>query len=351
MHPLHPHRQGGKGRLRRPVATPPPGSDPDGIVLTFPVAPEQAGQRLDRFIQNRIPRLSRTRAQEIVKSCAYREDGTRRRASERVRAGEVVMLVRPRFQEPDTPRSFEVVYEDDGVLAVDKPAGLPMHPTATYHRNTLTYLLRERYGDAAMPHIAHRLDRETSGVVVCGKTREAARSLKMDFERRRVDKTYLALVRGEVAEDEGQIGLPMAAAREGLHLCMEVREEGDGGLPARTLWRVRARAAGLSLLELEPETGRQHQLRVHLAAIGHPIVGDKLYGPEGVQPFLDYIEEGMTDSLRERLGHDRQALHAHALRMPHPLGQDRLELRAPLAADLRQLWRDATGEAIPESVC
>ncbi len=330
--------------------TPPPGADPDGIVLTFPVAREQAGQRLDRFIRSQIPRLSRTRAQEIVKACAYRADGTRRRPSERVRAGEIVMLVRPRFEEPETPQSFEIVYEDEAILAVDKPPGLPMHPTATYHRNTLTYLLRERYGDPP-PHIAHRLDRETSGVVVCGKTPTAERALKQAFENRRVHKTYLAIVRGAVADDEGRIDRPMASAREGLHVLMEVRAEDDGGLPARTRWRVLGRAGGHTLLELEPETGRQHQLRVHLAHIGHPIVGDKLYGPEGVQPFLDYIDEGITEPLRARLGHERQALHAYRLRIRHPQSGDAVTLRAALAPDLVALWRAATGQALPPDCC
>lgn len=303
--------------------------------------------RLDRFIQSRIPRLSRTRAQEIVKACAYRDDGTRRRASERVRAGEVVLLVRPRFQEPDTPQQFGVVYEDRAVLAVDKPAGLPMHPTATYHRNTLTYLLREKYGDPP-PHIAHRLDRETSGLVVCGKTFDAERSLKRAFEDRRVDKTYLAIVRGEVAEDEGRIDLPMRAAQDAeLHVLMEVPEDGDGA-PASTRWTVTGRAGGHSLVELFPETGRQHQLRVHLAAIGHPIVGDKLYGPEGVQAFFDYIDTGMemTSDLLERLGHHRQALHAHTLTVAHPTDGEPMELTAPLPEDLRGLWTRAGGAAL-----
>ena len=134
---------------RRPQAPLPPGCDPASIILTFPVAPEHAGQRLDRFIQHRIPRLSRTRAQEVVRSCAYRADGTRRRPSERVRAGEHVVLVRPPFEEPHVPLYFDVVYEDEAVLAVDKPSGLPVHPSATYHKNTLTYLLRQRFGPNA----------------------------------------------------------------------------------------------------------------------------------------------------------------------------------------------------------
>ncbi len=317
------------------------GPDPEGIVMTFPVAREHDGMRLDRFIQLRIPRLSRTRAATIVRSCAYREDGTLRRASDRVRAGEVVTLVRPRFEEPPAPLSFVVLYEDDDVVAIDKPAGLPMHPTATYHRHTLTHLLREKHGDHA-PAIAHRLDRETSGIVLCGKHLDAERTLKIAFERRRVHKTYLAIVRGEIATDEGRIDLPLASVREGLHILMEVRDDGETSI-ARTRYQVRARRAGASLVELFPETGRQHQLRVHLASIGHPILGDKLYGPEGHQPFLEFIEGGMTDELRGRLGHDRHALHAHRTELAHPRTASPLVIECPLPPDLVALWDGAGG--------
>jgi 23S rRNA pseudouridine1911/1915/1917 synthase len=310
--------------------------------LTFPVAPEHAGQRLDQFIQHRIPRLSRTRAQEVVRSCAYRADGTLRRASDRVRAGETVVLVRPPFAEPNVPLYFDVLYEDEAVLAVDKPAGLPVHPSATYHKNTLTYLLRQRFGDAA-PQIAHRLDRETSGLLLCGRTRAAERQLKMGVENRQVSKRYLAIVRGVMPDDEGRIELPMDRAKEGLHVLMEVTPKGEG-YPSVTGYRVVARRDDATLVSLAPESGRQHQLRVHLSALGFPIIGDKLYGPEGSQPFLDYIETGMTDELRQRLGHDRQALHAYELEFMHPTKGEPMTLRAPLAEDLLRLWGMAVDE-------
>lgn len=305
-------------------------------MLTFPVAPEHAGQRLDRFIQHRIPRLSRTRAQEVVKSCAFRQDGTRRRASERVKAGEVVILVRPSFEEPDVPAHFDVLHEDEAILALNKPAGLPVHPSASYHKNTLTYLLRQRYGDDP-PQIAHRLDRETSGLLLCGRHLDAERSLKTDFENRRVSKRYVAIVRGVMADDSGRIELPMDRAKEGLHILMEVTPEGEG-YPCSTRYRVLSRREDATLVALAPESGRQHQLRVHLAALGFPIVGDKLYGPEGVQTFLDYIDTGMTHELRERLGHERQALHAYQLTFTHPSTKERTTLHAPLSPDLVQLW-------------
>ncbi len=287
-------------------------------------------------MQSRIPRLSRTRAQEIVRNCAYRADGSRRRPSERVRTGETVLLVRPQFEEPRVPLFFDVLYEDAAILAVDKPSGLPVHPSATYHKNTLTFLLRERFGKDA-PQIAHRLDRETSGLLLCGRTADAERELKNAFEKRRVSKRYLAIVRGVIPQDEGRIELPIDQAKEGLHILMEVTPVGEG-YPCATRFRVLARNDQATLVALAPESGRQHQLRVHLSALGFPIVGDKLYGPEGVQPFLEYIEAGMTDELCQRLGHHRQALHAYELTFEHPGTGDSVTLHAPLPDDLMALW-------------
>ncbi|MCB9591331.1 MAG: RluA family pseudouridine synthase [Sandaracinaceae bacterium] len=329
--------------MQRPLREPPPGCPPDSIVLEFPVPRELAGLRLDRFIQTRIPRLSRTRANAIVRACAVQPDGRRRRPSERVRFGEVVILCRPSFEEPVVPTDFGVVHEDDALLVVDKPPGLPVHPSASYHKNTLTWLLRERYPDSP-PHLAHRLDRETSGVLVCAKTIEDERAVKAQFERREARKTYLAIVRGAMPESEGVIDRPMGRPDEGLHLLMEVREDGS---PARTRYRVVARAPSHTLVALYPLTGRQHQLRVHLAWLGHPIVADKLYGPEGTAPFLEYVEAGeVTADLRARLGHVRQALHAHRLVLRHPREEVELTLVAPLAPDLVELWESLEGEPI-----
>jgi len=318
------------------VKSRPPGTDPDGIVLRFDVAPEQAGQRLDRFIQGRIPRLSRTRAKAIVQACAYRWDGRRRRGSERVRAGEVVVLVRPPMDEPDAPSHFDVLYEEPAFLVVDMPPGLAVHPTATYHKHTLWWLLRERYGEPA-PQLAHRLDRETSGALICGRSRAAERALKRAFEDRVVDKRYLAIVRGELREDEGIMDASIGSAEQELHVLMKVRPD---GLEAVTEYRVLERRAGRSLVSLHPRTGRQHQLRVHLAHLGHPIVGDKLYGPEGATPFKQYIASGMqlSPALLAHLGHRRQALHAAWIRFPHPETGAPVEVESPLPTDLRHLW-------------
>jgi 23S rRNA pseudouridine1911/1915/1917 synthase len=323
----------------------PPGCDPDSVVLTFRVPNELDGQRLDRFVQWRIPRLSRSRAGEIVLACAYLATGERRLPSDRVRAGETVLLVRERFVEPITPREFGVVYRDEVLTVVDKPAGLPVHPSATYHRNTLTNLLRERFGEPT-PQICHRLDRETSGLVICAVSGSDEVAVKHQFANRLVDKEYLAIVRGRVAQDHGQIDVPLRRAREGLHLLMEAHPD---GLPSSTEYRVMARRGDRTLVHLRPHTGRQHQLRVHLAEIGHPIIGDKLYGPDGASAFLERIEKGMTDELRARLGHERHALHAYRCTIAHPRTQERVTFTAPLAPDLALLWDETEGAELGEN--
>jgi 23S rRNA pseudouridine1911/1915/1917 synthase len=305
-------------------------SEDDTVVLTFRVPGELEGQRLDRFLEWRIPRLSRERAREIIEACARREDGSPRASWERVHAGEIVRLVRERFREPDAPREFGVIHEDPVLTIVDKPAGLPVHPSATYHRNTLTNLLRERYGEGA-PHIAHRLDKETSGIVACAPPGPHEVRLKKQFEARTVGKIYLAIVRGVVAEYTRRIELPMRRATSGLHMCMETH---PSGAEAITELEVLERRADRTLVRLTPRTGRQHQLRVHMAAIGHPILGDKLYGPGAQELFFTVIEQGMTPTLRAALGHERHALHAHALTIEHPLSGERVTFVSPLPADL-----------------
>lgn len=315
----------------------PAGSPPDAVVMRFVVPTELAGLRLDRFVQHRMPRLTRTRAQKIVRASAFRLSGERRRPSDIVRTGEIIYLVRERFEEPETPLWFGVLHQDESVLLVDKPAGLPMHPTATYHKHTLSYLLRTQYEAASMfvPRIAHRLDRETSGIVLCARTLDAERKLKKAFERHEVEKSYLAVVRGQLPSTSGDIDLPMRPVQEGLHVLMEIHPE---GLSAFTHYEVLSSTPTHTLVALFPRSGRQHQLRVHLAALGCPIVGDKLYGPEREAVFLEYIETGMTPQLLQRLGHERQALHAHTLTFTHPGTLARFRAVAKLPSDIVELW-------------
>ena len=299
------------------------------ISLRIEVPRECDGWRLDHFLKRRIGRLSRTRIQDIIATQVSLSDGRRPRSSAAVHAGQIIHLDRPAPVEPEVPRRFEVLYEDAEVLAIDKPAGLPIHPTAKFWRNTLTALLRERYPGQHM-EVAHRIDRETSGVLLIARSSSAASWLKRAFARRAVDKSYLALVKGQ-PPDQGVIDRPMKLLDTPTHVMMGVAPD---GLQAVTRFRVVRRFAAHALCDAHPETGRQHQIRVHLAAIGHPVVGDKLYGA-GERAFMRACDEGVGPELLALFdGLSRHALHAHRLTFPHPRTRAPVTIESPLPADL-----------------
>jgi 23S rRNA pseudouridine1911/1915/1917 synthase len=305
---------------------------PDLIELRIVVPAECRGWRLDHFLKRRIGRMSRTRIQSIIVEQIFFADGRRARPSSVVRAGEIILLRRPAPIEPAVPRHFEILYEDDRVLVIDKPAGLPMHTTAKFWRNTLTALLRDRYPNQPM-ELAHRIDRETSGVLLIARDRAAASFLTQAFAARTVDKTYLALVKGH-PPDEGRIDMPLALLDTRSRVMMGAAPAGTPGLPAVTRFRVLRRLPGHALCAAHPETGRQHQIRVHFAGIGHPIVGDKLYGA-GEALFMRACDEGVTDELLAAFdGLPRHALHAHRLTFPHPTTRAPVTVESPLPADL-----------------
>jgi 23S rRNA pseudouridine1911/1915/1917 synthase len=304
--------------------------DPDVIELDIVVPQECGGWRLDHFLKRRIGRLSRTRIQSIIREQIFFSDGRTVRPAAAVRAGETILLRRPAPIEPEVPRHFEILYQDESVLVIDKPAGLPMHTTAKFWRNTLTALLRERYPDESM-EVAHRIDRETSGVLVIARGREVASFLTQAFARRAVQKTYLALVKGH-PPDAGKIDQPIKLLDTKSHVMMGPAPD---GLPAVTGFRVVRRFAEHALVEAHPETGRQHQIRVHLQSLGHPIVGDKLYGASEAL-FMRACDEGVTPELLEAFdGLARHALHAHRLTFPHPKTRQPVTVESPLPADLR----------------
>jgi len=228
------------------------------------------------------------------------------------------------------PRTFEVLFEDADILVIDKPAGLPMHTTAKFWRNTLVAVLRERY-PAQHTEICHRIDRETSGVMLIARTPVAGARLKKAFAERRVRKRYLALVKGQ-PPDRGVIDQPIKLLDSPTHLMMGPAAD---GLPAVTRFEVLSRFAEHALVAAIPETGRQHQIRVHLAGLGHPLVGDKLYGA-GERYFMQSCDEGLTEALLARFdGLPRHALHAERLTFPHPTTGEPLTLVSPLPADLQ----------------
>jgi 23S rRNA pseudouridine1911/1915/1917 synthase len=311
------------------------------IEISLPVSREFAGWRADRFVALRIPRLSRTRVQRILERFAFDDGGRPFKASRALRDGERITIFKPPPDEPAVPREFGVAYEDEWFLAVDKPPGLPVHPTARYLHNTLTGLLDERYGPGRRPVLVHRLDSETSGLVLCARTPEAERAAKRLFADREVAKTYLALVRGTPDPPSGRIEAAIGPDRESvIRIKMACRD--PDGLPALTEFRTLETRGAISLVEARPRTGRQHQIRVHLAHIGHPVVGDKLYGPDE-NLFLEYVEHGPSADLSRRAGHRRQALHAARLELAHPFTGAPLVIEAPLPRDLADLLSGPEG--------
>lgn len=312
------------------MTTRPDGIDADWVEVAFVVPRDHAGWRADLFLANRMPRVSRTRIQRMIERAGFDGRGRPLKANRLLAENERIVLYRPAPEEPDTPRCFGVLFEDDAVLAVDKPAGLPVHPTARYLRNTLTSLLKERYGERP-PIIAHRLDSETSGVLLCAKTKEAERALKVAFADRAVAKTYLAITRGVPSLREGRIEAPLDFDTQSpIRVKMT---HVPTGLPSLTEYRVVGKSGDLALVECRPRTGRQHQIRAHLALIGHPVLGDKIYGPDP-DVFLDYLDQGLTDELVARAGARRHLLHAAAISFAHPVTGAPLTVESPLPDDM-----------------
>ncbi len=314
------------------VVTEPPGTIPlsDWIEQRFTVEGECDGFRLDQFLKKKIRRLSRNRIQRVIRGECFVE-GVRAKPSQRVHFGQTVMFKRPPPPEPEVPRNISVLYEDPWFYVIEKPAGLPIHPTARYHHSTLTSVLRERFPEEPL-QVAHRLDRETSGLMIVARHKEAASSLKQAFARRQIQKRYLAIVHGSPKEEAFFSEEPLGPTPERVRVKMGLRSLAEGGLPAKTEFRVVSRYANYTLVECTPLTGRQHQIRVHLYALDHPIVGDKLYPDE--QIFIDWSEQGF-DAVRDRLPLERHALHAAGLGFLHPQTQTWVEVLSPLPDDLK----------------
>ncbi len=332
-----------------------PDGVPEGSVVTvFRVPPEVAGQRLDVFMQSQLKRTSRTRTQVIVRVSAFDPSGKRLRPNHRVQAEEHVLLWRAPWDENAVPTDVPILFEDEHLLAVDKPAMLPVHPTARYHKNTLINVLKAARPDEFLS-LGHRLDRETSGVLLVSKSPACDRALKRTIEDRAVDKTYVALTWGVPdrarAPDVDAIVTDTPADGEGafrfersLELDPTSRYKvkmrlgvGDDALSASTRFRIEAARGGYARVRCELETGRQHQIRVHLATLGAPIVGDKLYGPDETC-FARGADGELTEEDLVRLELPRHALHAARLSLAHPMTGARLVIEAPLPSDLVEFW-------------
>jgi 23S rRNA pseudouridine1911/1915/1917 synthase len=316
-------------------------SGPLRVQRDLRVEERQAGLRLDQILAELLPEFSRSRVQRWIQAGRVLVNGAQRRPKDRVWGGEAVRLdaiLEPDLSDAPQPIPIQVVYEDDQLLVIHKPAGMVVHPAAGNRDGTLLNALLHRVPALkAVPRagIVHRLDKDTSGLLVVAKTLEAHRALVAQLKGRRVHREYRALVVGDPAAS----GVVDAAV--GRHPTQRTRMAVvPGGRPALTRYRVLERLPGHSLLAVELETGRTHQIRVHLAHIRHPLVGDRVYGvrprsPKGASPELVSALQGFP----------RQALHAIRLGLLHPKTGESLAWMVPMEPDLEALLRELRGAA------
>lgn len=315
---------------------------------------EQVEIRLDRFLALHMPWRSRNSIQHLIEEGYVYVDFTtpdkpsgagevvqERKSSRRLRDKSRVVVVVPEGLRIEVTPSIEdqlaTLYEDRDVLAVDKPPMLPVHPSGRHMGDSVIQRIHARYGAdklerSVRPRLCHRIDRETSGIVLIGLHPVAHAEVRRQFEGHEVEKEYLAIVQGHPTSDSGVCDLPIGSARgSSIGLKMACRIDGD---EAKTAWRVLSRHRGCALVLCRLYTGRQHQIRVHMESIGHPLIGDKLYG-YGDEYFQRYNDGELTPDDIKRLELPRQALHHHRLVIQQPSSGERLEVVSPLAADMQ----------------
>ena len=305
-------------------------------VTRFVVGKREGGKRLDQFLHERIPGVSRTRIQKAIRERVTLSWEAKPRPSTPVRPGEEVNVGYTPIEETPLDIELEILEVGKGWLAVNKPPGIVVHPVNKVRENSLIRLLRRQEGDDGL-RLAHRLDRETSGVLLVASDAPTASVLSTAFMNGGVHKEYLALVRGVVEADRGQIALPIGDDdSSAIYVKRSARAGHEGpdapdSQAALTEWQVESRLSDRTLLRLFPRTGRRHQLRVHLAAIGHAILGDILYGrPDG--HYLNLVR-GAGDERDKDGGPKRQLLHCARLEFADPTSGDAVTVDAPLPAD------------------
>jgi 23S rRNA pseudouridine1911/1915/1917 synthase len=302
--------------------------DADDIAEIIELRPtrEQINMRLDRYVASELPDLSRTYLQTLIDDDLLLVDGQKRRAAFKMTPGQVVTIALPipkQFDLEPQDIPLDVIYEDDDVLVINKPSGMVVHPAAGHPRNTLVNAVLFHAPEISIqgstrPGIVHRLDKDTSGVMVVAKSDRAQTSLVSQWLERQVEKHYTALVTGAIDEEEATIDAPIDRDQVNRQRMTTTRQ----GREAITHFTVAERHDDATLLDVEIETGRTHQIRVHLAFIGHPVIGDGIYGNKA------------SARLAEEFGAERQFLHATSLSFVMPGTNDRRTFTAPLPDDL-----------------
>lgn len=328
----------------------------------FSVPPDDAGKRLDQFLVTRLSNVSRARVQELIAARKILLNGATAKASVKLRGDERITLLGPAERPPLRAISEEIpldiAYEDDDLAIINKPAGMMVHAGAgatedQRNRGTLVNALLHHFaalsgmGGEMRPGIVHRLDKETSGLIVVAKNDEAHRKLAEQFARREVKKTYVALVHGWLKKDSGTIAASISRDRV-RRIRMTTR--GSAGRDAVSHYRVVRRldtAFGkLTLVEVKIDTGRTHQIRVHMASLGHPVVGDRLYGaPAELRKSRTKNAKGGAPLAGDVISLPRNFLHAAQLELAHPRTGKKIALNSPLPLELQTFLAVAGGDA------
>lgn len=308
------------------------------------------GARLDKYLKARFPKVSRTTLQRLIKQGDVLVNSRPSKPSYEMETGDVIDITFPPPPVYDVPPEdipLDIVYEDDFVLAINKPAGIICHPANRNQGGTIANALSfyckslSKGSDPCRPGIVHRLDKNTTGIMIVAKTDEAHWRLALQFEERRTQKFYVAVVHGNPEFDEGLIDVPIGQhptvhdryVATGFAERMGGRFEKKLSKNAITQYRVKRRYEGFSLVEMQPKTGRTHQLRIHMSHIRHPIVGDPFYGGRHIS--VRDVTGRPTDPREPRW--TRQMLHAQQLIVTHPIHETPLALESPLPADMREL--------------
>lgn len=304
------------------------------------VEESEAGTRLDALLAQRLPEYSRSYLRKVIADDAVAVDGAIVKASTRLRPGQGIALELPELAvEGPQPEEMPlaILFEDDALVVLNKPPGVVVHPSKGHWSGTLASGLQFHFdqlssvGGPTRPGIVHRLDRDTSGVIIVAKTDQAHLKLSEQFAARTVEKKYAAIVVGRFDRERDWIDQPIGRHKQHREKMSIVREEA-GGRASKTFYEVAEQFRRFALLRVHPKTGRTHQIRVHLASIGNPVLCDRLYSNR------DSITRGeLEDSDSADLLLERQALHARAIKFAHPVSGQPLEFEAPLPDDMQQV--------------
>lgn len=317
-----------KGKKKKNIYT-----DDDFRALGLGVAEKNHGMRLDAYLAANYPFLSRPQWKARISDSQVKVNGRVVRASFKLQESDQICYYRPQSDEPEVDDNIKVIWEKEGVMAVYKPSNLPMHEGGRFRKNTFSEVIRNKIGEewAAI----HRLDRETSGIVLCAADKNLRNKLSAEFRERTMSKTYLAIARGVPEKDEWIIDAPIGEAKETTFRLKKWVEE--DGLPSVTSYKILDKTDTHCLLQVSPKTGRTHQIRVHSAWYGLPLVGEKKYYPDETV-YIEYMDHGLTERVVRLSESERLCLHATSLVFRHPVSEEVSLVDSPMPEDMAVVW-------------